>query len=56
VQGAGIGKTDPRDSWVGVPYSEQQAREMAQRCGFEMRYDAGAGDQYYWLWYFKPRL
>jgi cyclopropane fatty-acyl-phospholipid synthase-like methyltransferase len=55
VQGAGIGETDPRDSWVGIPFSEQQAREMAQRCGFEMRYDAGCGDQYYWLWYFKPQ-
>ena len=27
---------------------------MAERCGFEMRYQAGAGDQYYWLWFFKP--
>jgi SAM-dependent methyltransferase len=54
VQGAEIGQTDPRDSWVGVPFSPLQAKEMAQRCGFEMRYDAGAGGQYYWLWYFKP--
>jgi hypothetical protein len=26
---------------------------MADRCGFELRYQYGAGDQYYWLWYFK---
>ena len=54
VQGAGIGRTNPGDSWVGVPFSEEQALEMARRCGFEMRYHAGAGDQYYWLWFFKP--
>ncbi len=27
---------------------------MARRCGFEMRYHNGAGEQYFWLWYFKP--
>ena len=26
---------------------------MAERCGFEMRYHHGAGEQYYWLWFFK---
>jgi SAM-dependent methyltransferase len=44
----------PEDTWFGVPYSEQQARQMAERCGFEMRYSVGAGDQYFWLWFFKP--
>jgi cyclopropane fatty-acyl-phospholipid synthase-like methyltransferase len=42
------------DTWLGVPFSEQRARQMAERCGFEMRYGHGAGDQYYWLWFFKP--
>jgi SAM-dependent methyltransferase len=41
------------DSWVGESFTEEQAREMAERCGFELRYQHGAGDQYYWLWYFK---
>lgn len=52
----GCSKAEPRanDSWVGVPYSEQDARAMADRCGFEMRYHSGAGSQYYWLWFFKP--
>ena len=31
----------------------QQAVEMALRCGFEPRYRWGAGEQYFWLWYFK---
>jgi cyclopropane fatty-acyl-phospholipid synthase-like methyltransferase len=42
------------DSWHGASFTEAQARGMAERCGFEMRYDHGAGDQYYWLWFFKP--
>jgi len=41
------------DSWVGVSFSEQEARDMAERCGFEMRHHYGAGDQYYVLWFFK---
>jgi SAM-dependent methyltransferase len=41
------------DSWVGETFTQQQARDMADRCGFELRHQYGAGDQYYWLWYFK---
>jgi len=54
VQGAALGRVDPADSWVGTEFSEAEARAMAHRCGFEMRYHAGAGEQYFWLWYFKP--
>jgi len=53
VQGSPQVREDPGDSWVGVPFSQAQAREMADRCRFEMRYQAGQGDQYYWLWFFK---
>jgi SAM-dependent methyltransferase len=42
------------DTWFGASFTEEQARAMAERCGFEMRYNHGAGDQYYWLWFFKP--
>jgi SAM-dependent methyltransferase len=42
------------DTWFGAYYNEEMARAMAERCGFEMRYNHGAGDQYYWLWFFKP--
>src|SRR5215831_18696856 len=53
VQGAPNVEADPGHSWVGVAYSEKEARDMAERCGFEMRYQYGVGDQYYWLWFFK---
>lgn len=53
VQGYPEVETRPDDSWVGVSFTEEQARDMAERCGFEMRYNHGAGDQYYWLWFFK---
>ena len=29
------------------------SRDMAERCGFEMRHHYGVGDQYYVLWFFK---
>ena len=54
VQGAPLSRLDPGDSWVGATFTEQEARDMARRCGFEMRYHNGAGEQYFWLWYFKP--
>jgi cyclopropane fatty-acyl-phospholipid synthase-like methyltransferase len=53
VQGDTSIKSKPDDTWVGVPFSERQASEMAYRCGFEPRYRHGAGEQYFWLWFFK---
>jgi SAM-dependent methyltransferase len=53
VQGSSLVEAKPDDTWVGVPFSERDAREMAERSGFEMRYQRGAGSQYFWLWYFK---
>jgi ubiquinone/menaquinone biosynthesis C-methylase UbiE len=55
VQGFSMA-TSPEETWVGVSYSEAQAKEMAERCGFEARYTHGAGDQYFWLWFFKKPL
>jgi SAM-dependent methyltransferase len=52
VQGAEIAEREA-DSWVGVSFSEREAREMAERCGFEMRHHYGSGEQYYVLWFFK---
>jgi ubiquinone/menaquinone biosynthesis C-methylase UbiE len=46
-------ETKPDDTWLGIPFSDGQAVEMAQRCGFEPRYRHGAGEQYFWLWFFK---
>ena len=53
VQGDASMQTDPDDTWLGVPFSEADAREMAEQCGFELRYHHGAGAQYFWLWFFK---
>ena len=55
VQGGSALDTSPDDTWLGAPLSEQDARDMALRCGFEMRYGYGAGTQYFWLWFFKPK-
>ena len=41
------------DTWVGVSFTKKQAADMAIRCGFDPRYQHGAGHQYFWLWYFK---
>ena len=44
---------DTPDTWLGVHFSEADARAMAARTGFEARYLHGAGTQYFWLWYFR---
>ena len=54
VQGAStMDPTQPDDTWLGAPFSERQAIDMAFRCGFDPRYRYGAGEQYFWLWFFK---
>ncbi len=53
VQGDATLETLSGDTWLGVPFSDEQACAMAERCGFEPRYRHGAGGQYFWLWFFK---
>ena len=53
VQGDATMDTAADDTWLGVPFSDADAVAMAERCGFEPRYRHGAGQQYFWLWYFK---
>jgi hypothetical protein len=53
VQGDITLQTLSDDIWLGVPFSERQAVDMAYRCGFDPRYRHGAGGQYFWLWFFK---
>ncbi|HUS07069.1 MAG TPA: class I SAM-dependent methyltransferase [Bryobacteraceae bacterium] len=54
VQGApSVSETSPADTWHGVSFSDQEAVAMAEACGFEPRYRHGAGEQYFWLWFFK---
>ena|ERR1700693_2717090 len=51
--GSEMDPTAPDDTWLGAPFSERQAIDMAFRCGFDPRYRYGAGEQYFWLWFFK---
>ena len=53
VQGAGERPSDPGNSWLGYPFTPEDTCRMAACCGFEKRHESGAGDQYYWLWFFK---
>lgn len=53
VQGDTSIRSTPEDTWLGVPFSDAQAVRMAEECGFEPRHRHGAGQQYFWLWYFK---
>ena len=53
VQGDPDIEASPEDTWLGVSFTDEQAVAMAERCGFEPRYRHGAGQQYFWLWYFK---
>jgi SAM-dependent methyltransferase len=53
VQGNPRVGTEGKNTWVGASFTEKDARDMAERCGFDLKYQAGAGDQYYWLWFFN---
>ena len=55
VQGDASITTAPDDTWLGVPFSDEDAVRMARECGFDPRYRHGAGQQYFWLWFFKNR-
>jgi len=53
VQGYPDVVAEADDTWLGVGISEEEAISMAERCGFEPRHRHGAGQQDFWLWYFK---
>jgi ubiquinone/menaquinone biosynthesis C-methylase UbiE len=53
VQGDSSMKTAPDDTWLGVAFSDREAVEMAEACSFEPRHRHGAGEQYFWLWFFR---
>jgi ubiquinone/menaquinone biosynthesis C-methylase UbiE len=53
VQGDASLQTSPDDTWLGVPFSDEDAVRMAEECGFEPRHRHGVGEQYFWLWFFK---
>jgi ubiquinone/menaquinone biosynthesis C-methylase UbiE len=56
VQGDATMETETGDTWLGIPFSDADAAKMAEACGFEPRYRHGAGEQYFWLWFFKGVL
>jgi SAM-dependent methyltransferase len=53
VQGYTAEEPDLDDSWIGQAFSPEDARQLAESSGFELRYQYGTNTQYYWLWYFK---
>jgi SAM-dependent methyltransferase len=53
LQGDPRVESAPDDTWVGASFSAVEAEQMGRRCGFEMRYSNGAGEQDFWVWYFK---
>ncbi len=53
VQGDTSAAENGPDTWLGVHFTDADAVEMAQACGFEPRYRRGADSQYFWLWFFK---
>lgn len=53
VQGCTSVELNPEETWLGAPFSIEQAEHMARACGFELRFHAGAGEERFWLWYFK---
>jgi SAM-dependent methyltransferase len=53
VQGCVKVKENPEETWLGAPFSEEQAVRMAVRCGFDPRYRWGGGEDRFWLWFFK---
>jgi hypothetical protein len=54
VEGGASEDRDSADTWHGASFAEPELREIAARCGFELRYTQGAGTQFFWLWMFKP--
>lgn len=44
------------DTWLGVALSEDEMLGMAERSGFEARYRVGAGEERFWLWFFRNNL
>jgi SAM-dependent methyltransferase len=53
VQGCLEMTQSPDDTWFGIPFSDADAVAMAERCGFEPRHRVGAGEERFWLWFFK---
>lgn len=53
VQGCMDVQSPLKDTWLGVPFSLQQAQQLADETGFELRYHVGEGEERFWLWFFR---
>jgi SAM-dependent methyltransferase len=53
VQGSPLVEVNPEETWVGVPISQTRAEALAAGHNFELRYSVGAGEEEFWLWFFK---
>jgi ubiquinone/menaquinone biosynthesis C-methylase UbiE len=55
VQGGdGVIRKSELDTWLGYPFSPESAAGLAKESGFALEAQAGAGTQYFWLWFRKP--
>ncbi len=55
VQGHPAARRETYDTWNGVTFSRDQARQLATGSGFELEAESGAESQYFWLWFRKPQ-
>jgi SAM-dependent methyltransferase len=53
VQGSAEMGDHPGDTWLGAPFTAEQAVRMAVRCNFDPRYRYGEGQERFWLWFFR---
>jgi SAM-dependent methyltransferase len=53
VQGCTSVVSPEGDTWIGAPVSDAEAVRLAERCGFDPRYRHGAGEERFWLWFFR---
>lgn len=49
-------RTTEGDTWLGTPMSEAEMLQIADRTGFEPRYRIGAGEERFWLWFFRQAV
>ncbi|HKW98782.1 MAG TPA: class I SAM-dependent methyltransferase [Bryobacteraceae bacterium] len=54
LQGDASLRPESLDTWLGIPVSEVDAYRLAEESGFDVELTAGAGSQYFWLWFRKP--
>jgi acyl dehydratase len=54
VQGVNWAREEAPDTWQGVSFSQEDAFRLCKETGFVFERSAGAGSQYFWLWFRKP--